>query len=215
MIAQPLLYVPPEIEVGLLDGSLKIFGSVVRESDTGHIVKHLKTVLPDADQVDKAVSRVALAARRLNAKVTVPVVAGVALVGGTTAYLVRRRAKAKHSAVEAQPACVIDFEASLRTYVEAGQTGALTTDIVDQLIAGLDALKAFSEGGNDVKISLDELVPLFDLVIAHTPRLAEAFHVDLTDLDGESADSSHVEGGVVISLRRHLEAQRSMLADAV
>lgn len=54
-------------------------------------------------------------------------------------------------------------------------------------------------------------MPLFDLVIAHTPRLAETYAVDLDDLADEQDKS---DDGVVVSLRRHLEAQKVILADA-
>ncbi|MGX5691741.1 hypothetical protein ACWKWA_00995 [Dermacoccus abyssi] len=205
MYTQPVLIIPPEIELGLVTGALKLFGGTVREADTGRIVKHLKSAVPSSQQVEQA-------ARRLNAKIAVPVVAATVAVGGAATFLAtKKRAKAARLAAESRPESVADFESSLRDYVEAGRTGALTADIVDRLITDLDALKAFSDSGNDVKISLDELVPLFDLVIAHTPRLAEAYDVDLqpiTDPDEKSSD------GVVVSLRRHLEAQKAILADA-
>lgn len=205
MYTQPVLIIPPDIELGLLAGTLKLFGGTVREADSGRIVRHLKSAVPSTEQVEQV-------ARKLNPKIAVPVVAATVAVGGAAAYLVsKRRAKAARLVADNRPECVANFESSLRDYVDAGRTGALTADIVDRLITDLDALKAFSDSGNDVKISLDELVPLFDLVIAHTPRLAEAYDVDLqpiTDPDEESSD------GVVVSLRRHLEAQKAILADA-
>ncbi|MCO5303446.1 MAG: hypothetical protein M9923_09575, partial [Phycicoccus sp.] len=205
MYTQPLLVIPPDIELGLLDGTLRLFGSVVRDSDSGQIVKHLKNAVPSQDQVEQAV-------RKLNTKIAVPVVAATVVLGGAAAYLVtKRRDRAAHLGAESSPACVAEFESSLRDYVEAGRSGALTADIVDRLIKDLAELKALSDSGGDVKMSLDELVPLFDLVIAHTPRLAEAYDVDLqpmADPDDESSD------GVVVSLRRHLEAQKTILTDA-
>lgn len=204
MYTQPVLIIPPDIELGLLAGTLKLFGGTVREADSGRIVRHLKSAVPSTEQVEQV-------ARKLKPKIAVPVVAATVAVGGAATYVVaKRRAKTARLAAESRPVCVADFESSLRDYVEAGRTGALTADIVDRLITDLDALKAFSDSGNDVKISLDELVPLFDLVIAHTPRLAEAYDVDLqpiTDPDEESSD------GVVVSLRRHLKAQKAILAE--
>ena len=54
-------------------------------------------------------------------------------------------------------------------------------------------------------------MPLFDLVIAHTQRLAKAYDIHLDHLDVEGTD---VEGGVVVSLRRHLEARKRILSEA-
>lgn len=205
MYTQPLLVIPPEIELRLLNGSAKLFGGIVRDSDTGQIIKHLKSAVPSPEQVEQA-------ARKLNPKVAVPIVAATVVVAGAATYLLKKRTSAARLAeLESRPDCVADFETSLREYVEAGRTGALTALVVDQLITDLDALKAFSETGNEVMISLDELLPLFDLVIAHTPRLAEAYDVDLGDLNDQE---DLAKDGVVVSLRRHLEAQKAILADA-
>lgn len=200
MLTQPLLFVPPDIEAGLLDGSLKLFGSVVRDSDTGHIVKHLKNV----EQVENAV-------RKSNPKVVVPVVACVVMLAGAATFMMRRRGKAKEPARATRPECAVDFETFLRAYLEAGRAGALTTAIVDRLIVDLDAVRTFSEDGNDVKIPLDELVPLFDVVIAHTSTLADALHFELADLRDDELDD---DTSVVISLRRNLEAQKAILEEA-
>lgn len=205
MVDQPLLFVPPEIELGLLEGTLKLFGSVVREADTGRIYKHLTELVPSPEKAEEAVKSI-----RLNPKVVISVVAVAAVVGGGVTYLVKKRKDSKLVPVEDLPECITNFDASLRAYIGAGREGALDEQILERLLEDLDAIKAFSDEGNDVKISLDDLVPLFDMVIAHTSRLAEAYNVEVEGLD-EQDDS---EDGVVVPLRRHLEAQKAILADA-
>ena len=205
MIDQPLLFVPPEIELGLLEGTFKLFGSVVREADTGRIYKHLTELVPSPEKAEEAVKSM-----KLNPKVVISVVAVAAVVGGGVTYLVKKRKDSKLVPVEDLPECITNFDASLRVYIEAGREGALDAQIVERLLEDLDAIKAFLDEGNEVKISLDDLVPLFDMVIAHTSRLAEAYNVEVEDLD-EQGDS---EDGVVVSLRRHLEAQKAILAEA-
>lgn len=205
MIDQPLLLVPPEIELGLLEGTLKLFGSVVREADTGRIYKHLTELVPSPEKAQEAVKSM-----KLNPKVVISVVAVAAVVGGGVTYLVKKRKDSKLVPVEDLPECITNFDAALRAYIEAGREGALDAEIVERLLEDLDAIKAFSDEGNEVKISLDDLVPLFNMVIAHTSRLAEAYNVEVEDLD-EQGDS---EDGVVVSLRRHLEAQKAILAEA-
>lgn len=205
MIEQPMLLVPNEIELGLLEGSLKLFGSVVREADTGRIYKHLTELAPSPEEVEEAVRSM-----KLNPKVVISVVAVVAAVGGSVTYLVKKRKDSKLVPVEDLPECITNFDAALRAYIEAGREGALDAEIVEQLLTDLDAIEAFSQEGNEVKISLDDLLPMFNMVIAHTSRLAEAYDVKLEDID-EQADS---EDGVVVSLRRHLEAQKAILPEA-
>lgn len=208
MYTQPMLFIPPEIELGLLEGTLKIFGSVVREADTGRIFKHLYDIVPSPERVEEAVKSM-----KLNPKIVVSVVAVTVAVGGAATFIVRKRRKrATLVAVDDLPKCVTDFEASLRAYVDAGRAGVLDAGIIEQFIVDLDEIKAFSEEGYEVKISLDDLVPLFGLVIAHTSKLAEAYDVELDDFDEQESDA---EDRVVVSLRRHLEAQKTILAEAV
>lgn len=205
MIEQPLLFVPPEIEVGLLEGTLKLFGSVVREADTGRIYKHLTELVPSPEKAEEAVKSI-----KLNPKIVISVVAVAAVVGGGVTYLAKRRKDAKLVPVEDLPECVTNFDASLRAYIEAGREGALDGEILERLLEDLDAIKVFSDGGNEVKISLDDLVPLFEMVIGHTARLAEAYNVKVEGL----SDERDSEDGVVVSLRRHLEAQKAILVQA-
>ena len=105
------------------------------------------------------------------------------------------------------PSCLVSFRASLKGYVEAGVAGRLNADIVAQLAADLDAVEAYSSEGALV-FTIDELMPFFELVTAHTPRLADAYDAELDDLREQTDD---VEGGIVVSMRRHLAAQQSIL----
>jgi hypothetical protein len=96
-------------------------------------------------------------------------------------------------------------------YVDAGRKSALDTEIVAHLIDDLDAVKAFSDGGNAVEFSLDRLMPLFDLVINHTSVLADAYSAELNDLQSKDASSND---GTAFDLRRHLVAQKRILDEA-
>ena len=105
------------------------------------------------------------------------------------------------------PECLVDFRASLNAYVESGAGGALTPEIIGNLVTDLDAVEAYSEKGNVVVFTLDELMPFFELVTSHTPALANAYGTVYDEEDDASGD-------VVVSLRRHLEAQRAILSQA-
>lgn len=212
MIPQPQLYVPPEIELRMFAGELFRTGGVVREVANGRIFMHLPEMPPPEKIVEEAVRR----AERLNLKIVVPalVLAGAA-VGGVI-WVVKKSQKGNEPVVLDEvpvdvPECVISFETSLRAYVDAGREGLLDADIVGQLVADLDAAKTFSEEGNAVSISFEQLMPLFELVIAHTPALAKAYSVELDDLEEQHAS---LEGGTIVHLRRHLETQRRILDGA-
>lgn len=211
MYAQPVLHVPTEIQTLLLDGTLSRIGGVVRWSDSGRICAFLKEVdLPAPEVAPKAlIARLTSASKRQYALVIAG--AGVVLLGGAFAasYVTKKQAAVRAVAAEEMPECVTNFETSLRAYVDAARAGALDAAVLDELIVDLDSVKAFMEDGNEVLISLDSLVPLFDLVIAHTAQLASAYGIDLRELVEDDA-----EGGVIMPLRRHLQAQKTILAEA-
>lgn len=193
---------PAEIELGLREGTLTLFGSVVREADTGRIYTHLTDLVPNPEKVQEAAKKM-----KVNSKVVISVAVAAFLGSGVT-YLVKKRKDC--NLVKDTPECIKNFDVSLRAYIAAGREGALDAKIVERLLEDLDAIKAFADAGNEVKISLDDMVPLFNMVIAHTSRLAEAHKVEFEDPDGQG----DFEGGVVVSLRRHLEVQKTILADA-
>lgn len=212
MYTQTVLYIPPEVEARLAVGILIRDASIVRWADTMRIHSFLKEVdLPAPEAASKdLIARLTSASKGHGALVITG--AGVVLVGGAfaaTSYVKKKRAAVRAVATEDVPECVINFKASLRAYVDAGRAGALDATHIDRFIVDLDAVKAFIKEGNEVLISLDSLVPLFDLVIAHTPKLAAACGVDLPEVD-----ESNSEGDVLMPLRRHLQAQKTILSEA-
>lgn len=145
---------------------------------------------------------------------------GVVLVAGAAlgGYIwVRREMKAGGAApteapvddlsdgTVAEPACLTSFRASLMAYVEAGSKGRLTTQIVYKLANDLGDVEQLPPQ-DAVAFTLDEMLPLLELVIAHTPILAQAFDVEL--------DEEILESEGVHSLQRHLGAQMAILAKA-
>ncbi len=144
------------------------------------------------------------------------VLLATAAVGASAAFVIKRHKNAggldRLTEVRADvPECVSNFEASLRAYVDAGRDGILDAEIVDRLIADLDEVKAWADGGNAVQFTFEQLEPLFSLVIGHTPALARAYSVALDDFGYQESDS---DAGVVVHLRQHLEVQKRILGEA-
>lgn len=213
---QPILHIPEWIEAGLANGTLFRVGGVVRTVANGAIAAHLNEV-PVEKVSEEALKRLARAVPKIRSlpKAVVPAVVGVAttLVAFAAVHAIdkRRSTRARDAAAAEQaviPACVTNFEASLRAYVAAGRAQALDAEIVDRLIADLDEVRAWTDDGNAVKFSFQELEPLFNLVIEHTPRLAAAQSVMLPDFDDPEAGS---DDGVVVLLRKHLDVQKRIV----
>lgn len=209
-VIQPNLVIPALVQVGLDNGTLRITGGIAREVATGRIFKHLKEIpLPEKDAAG-AMSRAAR--MRINPKIAIPIGMVVTAVAGGATYFVKKRKQAEAAnALNQVPECVSSFEESLRAYVDAGREGNLDVEIVTQLITNLDAVRVYRDGGNEVNFSLQQLEPLFALVIGHTPALAAAYSVAVDDLQDEEPSS---ETDTVVYLRRHLEAQRHILESA-
>ena len=205
MISQPTsFYIPPEIEAGLLGGNLIQYGGIVR-NQMGQIVKHLKEVpLPVGNE--KAVAR--MAGMLKNPRVLIP----ITVVGTVVAVIVAAK-KRKQAGKPEVPECVHSYNASLAAYVEAVHEGRLELDIIDRLIADLNAVKTYS--GEDGSITLDFSTKhaeiLVNIVVDYTRQLAESNAVDLNELQGVAPTS---ENDAVVDLRRHLEVQRKIFTEA-
>jgi hypothetical protein len=165
---------------------------------------------------EKFAREAAKRAAKIDPKIMVPVVLAMAVVGAGAAFVIKRRKKADGLDVLTEvkadvPECVSNFEASLRAYVDAGRDGNLDAEIVDRLIADLDEIKEWADGGNTVEFSFEQLEPLFSLVIGHTPALARAYSVALADFEHQE---SNCDAGGVVHLRQHLEVQKRILGEA-
>jgi hypothetical protein len=233
ILIQPQLQMSAATAAKIAAGRAYRVGGVVREVGTERLVELLREA-PDMERAAEEVARTLKRARlssvglsrfeapKLDARTalaagSVLLVAGVA-VGGYRWVTSRRKGAA--SAEEAEllvavgedeagddPACLVRFRTSLKTYVDAGTDGSLTPEIIGGLVADLDAVRAYAEDGNAIVFTLDELLPFFEVITAHTPVLAAAYDVPL-------AEDDEAEDGVVVSLRRHLELQKGILSGA-
>lgn len=233
IIVQPRLQMSAATAAKIVAGRAYQVGGVVREVGTARLVELLDDA-PDIDEVVEAAAKQLKRVRlpkfdiskvelpRLNS-VTAAKAGGVLLLAGVAvggfAWVVGRR-KSDEAQVPAEvvveelvdatvedPKCLVDFRASLNTYVEAGADGVLTSEIIGTLMSDLDAVQAYSEKGNAVVFTLDELVPFFELITSHTRVLANAYEVEFDEEEDATGD-------VVVSLRRHLEAQKKILSEA-
>lgn len=234
IIVQPRLQMSAATAAKVAAGLAYQAGGVVREVGTERLVELLREA-PEVERAAEEVAQKLRTARlsslglskleapKLDAKTVVAassvlLAAGVA-VGGYRWVMGRREGAASAEPIEAivggiedddtreDPACLTNLRTSLMAYVDAGTAGALTPDVIESLVANLDAVQAYAEDGHAIVFTLDELLPFFELVTAHTPALAAAYDVALD----EEVEASE---GVVVSLRRHLEKQKGILSDA-
>ncbi|MEA5053259.1 MAG: hypothetical protein VB093_07440 [Propionicimonas sp.] len=203
MIIQPTFYIPPDIAAGLLSGEFIRYGGVVRDT-AGRLVTHLKEV-----SIPKPSEEAAAAAFSLLRKPVVLIttaVVGVVAAGVAAVVVVSGRRK------RAMPECVKSYTESLHTYLEAVRSKHLDAEIIDRLIADLDAVKEYSETAKiTVDFTTEQSETLVRLVVDYTRQLAAANAVELN----EPQDQAPVSGdGVVVNLRHYLEVQRRIFNEA-
>lgn len=179
---------------------------------TGAIYK----LLDEVPSPEKVAPEAAKRAAKVALKILGPAVLATAAVGVVAAFVIKKRKNARGLDVLTEvkgdvPECVSNFEASLRAYVDAGRDGILDAEIVDQLIADLDEVRAWADGGNTVEFSFEQLEPLFGLVIGHTSALARDYSIALADFDHQESDG---DAEIVVHVRQHLEVQKRILSEA-
>ena len=192
---QVVLDVPPDIAVGIASGALVRVGGVVRDANTGQIVKHLGEVrLPDkeAAKAARAIAQRALNATRGKVGAGIVVVGAVAVaVGGKVAFdwwNSRRRAK--------------DLNMALNAYLDAAKAGQMTVGRIDSLSAAIEAARG---GGLTDPVSIAEKV--VNLVEGYTTALAEA-----NEAVWQAEQSTDVEP--LVRLEHSLIEQRRILGEA-
>lgn len=209
MTMQPKLDVPLATQAGIATGKFIRRGGVIRYASTGRI----HSFLEDAADTDVSRAATARAAALLKSR---GVVAGAALgvlaIGATAVTVVRRRRELAEPEV---PLSVATLNDSLRTYLDAARAGSLDTSIVGQLIADLDEVhEHMGATGAPIGFPADLWDAVVQLVVDHTQRLAQAFSVDLSELEGVETAETAPASDSVIDLRRNLVAQQSILAEA-
>ena len=196
------LDVPPDIAAGLASGALVRVGGVVRDANTGQIVKHLGEVrLPDkeAAKAARAIAQRALNATRGKVGAGIVVVGAVAVaVGGKVAFdWWNSHCRAKDLNCRAK-----DLNMALNAYLDAAKAGQMTVGRIDSLSAAIEAARG---GGLTDPVSIAEKV--VNLVEGYTTALAEA-----NGAVWQAEQSTDVEP--LVRLEHSLIEQRRILGEA-
>jgi hypothetical protein len=199
--------VPLDIAKGLATGELSTLGTAaVRNSKniTAHIKEVSRTISDGKDPMAAAVGK---SVKNPKFVIIGLGVVAVAAVGGGVA--VWARSKKKQPAAEHEtPECVVNYNASLAAYLEAIGSGSLAADLINRLIADLHALKENADSGTiSLELSVEESDKLVRLIADYTNKLADANSFEPSGLDDADTDSAD---GVIVDIRRYLEAQRQI-----
>jgi hypothetical protein len=202
---------PLDIAKGLTTGELKLLGTAAVRNST-NIASHIREVSRTVSDGDGPVAA-SLAKSLKDPKVIafgLGVVVVVAGAGAAAGWIAGK--KSKSASEPSVPECVGAFNTSLSSYLEAVEEGAVDAEVIESLIAALDALKAEADDGKiAVEISIEKWDALVGVVADYTGKLAAANSVELDELDDAGNEQ---EVGRVIELRRYLEAQRQIFEES-
>lgn len=208
--------IPEEILSKILSGEHKRFGSVVRNGR--QIYTHLKEVSVPTEGVDIDELRSAAAASLKNPKVLLGLGAAFAVtatvVGGVAYWAGTKKAKAATDTPEAAstPESVLEYNAALRAYLEAVQSGTIDSAVLERLDSALEAIQSESRDGDlTLDFSTEQSTALVSLVTDYTRKLAEANEVQFSEVPEAPTTS---DGNPIVDLRHRLEIQKRIIDDA-
>lgn len=206
-VIQPALDIPDDVALRVLTGEYVRAGGVVRDH-AGRLVKLLDDASPIDDAQEAAQGSIAKILRNRQCVLIGLGVVAVAATAGGAAYLATRKSKAPQPEL---PTSVESYSASLAAYLEAARHGTLDAEIIDRLIADLDAVKAESDSGTiTIGFLPEQWETLVGLVAGHTRNLAEANQLELSNLP----EPANALGATIIELRPYLEVQRELFSRA-
>lgn len=172
-------------------------GGLVKNSDNKRVKKHLPTVVDATKEgASKAIDMIREHKKGLF------IVGGVIIVGGAVAGAVtyisqKDKIKAKKK-----------FGETLEIYLNAAQSGTLTSNLVDDLLASIEVISKFSkDGAVPINLTSKQLYSLFNSVYDFTKRMAKANNVNAKDIKAPRKFSK----GKILDLQNYLVMQKQIL----
>lgn len=201
-------YIPPNLAEGIATGSLKLYGTVVRDVTTGQIVKHLKpATVEDGANKAQELAKQMVGVARTNKKVAIAAgaAAGVLVLGGGVYAAVKGHKNRKIK--KERDAKLQHFNDALSAYIGELNEGELHVETLDALQDAMAGLES-PDGKTVVEIGGDQFATIVDSVRDYTDRFAKAndFKTDSKIISFFKRKPSDME-----SLKGCLDTQRQIL----
>ncbi|MEG9294982.1 hypothetical protein V6B33_00850 [Mangrovibacillus sp. Mu-81] len=185
-IVQDLYKIPDDIMMKISTGENIRYGGVVR-NNKGQIVKHLKPI-----HMSEAILQYAWNNRDTLIK-----------VGKGGLYIARNYFKSKK---KQDPDVVGKFREGLKVYLYAVRNGALTMEIISDMMERLGELKIHPNSEKiNIVLSVEELDVLLNQMFEYTQKLAGDNAIELTSREKETLSHSM---NPIINLQHCLETQK-------
>jgi len=197
-VIQVLFEVPTWVQIGLNDGTFKLFGGVVRNSK-GAIVYHLKNgnkILENTSSKTKVI-------------IGGMILCGTIITVGSV-YAYNKYVKRKETQIDE----MIDFNEVLEKYITAGVQGNLNSDIITELNNACMGL--FGVINDDIidlsDVEHSKINDIIDSIKQYTEKLCIVNKVDEVIPQRKQSESINDN---LIELSDYLKIQKSIFEDAV
>lgn len=205
-IIQETFIIPDEVIAGVNEGLLKRFGGVVRYAtgpQKGSIFLHLKPVDKNIKKNISELTQRALSFAKGHPVGTIATIAVVSVaVGSSVVYYIIK----KHV-----PKDINVFRKELTKYLESIRNGELSVDQINALLCSIEKLKKRKDFNDiSVELSISEMLAIMQYLHNYTIKLSQDNAVDVN----ESELMEETQDGVIISLEKHLNAQKKVFEPA-
>lgn len=189
-VIQVALDLPPEIQKGLLEGTLVRCGGVIRNA-SGKIVKHLQdaplpkvsakpssTMSLPATKATGGLQKVGKFVKRNKSPI---ILISVAVLTATAATIVYVKSKKKNNSEADIPDFLDRFDNSFSCYITCIKNGNMTEATINELLNSISELEKNQESGSvSVTVPVENSELLIGLIKGYTEKLASANNYECT-----------------------------------
>lgn len=158
------LDIPNKYAKDVATGVIDVSKAVLRNKDTGRIVKYTDLYFDNAESAKEVVKNVGIK----NLGIAGLVVGGVALVGFGIYKVVNIFNKDNKIVM---PKCIKEFHKKLNKYLEEANNGILNVDSIDNLLKAIDEIEKINDPNIKIDFSTKEVKDLLKSIYKFTTKL--------------------------------------------
>ncbi len=199
MIVPVKLNIPKEYVKDVASGTIDVSKAVLRNVNSGKIVKHADLLIDNKDTTKEVVKNVGVK----NLGIAGLVISGIALVGFGVYKIVENFNKDKEIKM---PKCVTEFHKKLNKYLEEANKGILNVDSIDNVLKAIDEIEKLKDSNIKIDFSTKEVRDLLNSVYKFTTKLNREDKNNKIKFKAPSKNSKDN----VVCLRDYLKYQKEL-----
>ena len=200
MIVPVKLCIPKEYVKDIASGAIDISKAVLRDVDSGKIIKHVDLIVDNKDTVKEVTKSVGM--KKMG--ITGLVVGGIVLAGFGVYKVVEKFNKDKEVKM---PKCITEFHEKLNKYLEEASKGILNVDSIDDVLKAIDEVESLKKPDVKIDFSTKEVRELLNSVYKFTIKLNKEYKNNKIKFKGPSKNSKDN----IVCLKDYLEYQRGLV----